>query len=71
MKSKSWSLILSDLNTNWGVVKHMEGEGVDVNKHFVELTTELNERIEEMPDLEALNQTLNKYLHPLCFRSKV
>ena len=49
----------------------MEGEGVDVNKHFVELTTELNERIEEMADLEALNQTLNKYLRPLCFRSKV
>lgn len=64
-------LDIERLKRKLGVVKHMEGEGVDVNKHFVELTTELNERIEEMADLEALNQTLNKYLHPLCFRSKV
>jgi hypothetical protein len=36
----------------------MEGEGVDVKKRSEELTTELEERIEEMEDLEALNQTL-------------
>jgi nitrate reductase NapAB chaperone NapD len=35
------------------VVKHIEGEGVDVKKHSEELTEQLIERIEEMEDLEA------------------
>jgi len=33
------------------VVKHIEGEGVDVKKRSEELTEELIERIEEMKDL--------------------
>jgi hypothetical protein len=47
-----------ELDIELEVVKHMEGEGVDVKKRSEELTAELNERIEQMEDLEALNQTL-------------
>lgn len=51
-------LQIQQLRGRLQVVKHMEGEGVDVKKRTEELTAELNERIEEMEDLEALNQTL-------------
>ncbi|CAL5008428.1 unnamed protein product [Urochloa decumbens] len=51
-------LDIEQLKGKLEVVKHMEGEGVDVKKRSEELTAELNERIEEMEDLEALNQTL-------------
>ncbi|CAO2199881.1 unnamed protein product [Urochloa humidicola] len=51
-------LEIEQLKGKLEVVKHMEGEGVDVKKRSEELTAELNERIEEMEDLEALNQTL-------------
>ena len=51
-------LDIEQLKGKLEVVKHMEGEGVDVKKHSEKLTAELNERIEEMEDLEALNQTL-------------
>jgi hypothetical protein len=40
------------------VVKHMEGEGVDVKKRTEELNAELDEKIEELEDLETLNQNL-------------
>lgn len=51
-------LDIEQLKGKLEVVKHMAGEGVDVKKRSEELTAELNERIEEMEDLEALNQTL-------------
>lgn len=51
-------LDIQQLKGKLEVVKHMAGEGVDVKKRSEELTAELNERIEEMEDLEALNQTL-------------
>ena len=51
-------LDIEQLKGKLEVVKHMKGEGVDVKKHSEKLTAELNERIEEMEDLEALNQTL-------------
>ena len=51
-------LDIEQLKGKLEVVKHMEGEGVDVKKRTEELTAKLNERIEEMEDLEALNQTL-------------
>jgi hypothetical protein len=51
-------LDIQQLKGKLEVMKHMEGEGVDVKKRSEELTAELNERIEEMEDLEALNQTL-------------
>ncbi|KAJ1267306.1 hypothetical protein BS78_07G046200 [Paspalum vaginatum] len=51
-------LAIEQLKGKLEVVKHMEGEGFDVKKRTEELTKELNERIEEMEDLEALNQTL-------------
>ncbi|CAD6341584.1 unnamed protein product [Miscanthus lutarioriparius] len=51
-------LDIEQLKGKLEVVKHMEGEGVDVKKRSEELAAELNERIEEMEDLEALNQTL-------------
>ncbi|RCV30005.1 hypothetical protein SETIT_6G059700v2 [Setaria italica] len=51
-------LDIEQLKGKLEVVKHMEGEGVDVKKRSEELTAELNERIEEMEDLESLNQTL-------------
>nr|CAB3480018.1 unnamed protein product [Digitaria exilis] len=51
-------LDIEQLKGKLEVVKHMAGEGVDVKKRSEELTAELNEKIEEMEDLEALNQTL-------------
>ncbi|CAL4943041.1 unnamed protein product [Urochloa decumbens] len=51
-------LDIEQLKGKLEVVKHMEGEGVDVKKRSEELTAELKERIEEMEDLEALHQTL-------------
>ena len=51
-------LDIEQLKGKLEVVRHMEGEGVDVKKRTEELTAKLNERIEEMEDLEALNQTL-------------
>jgi len=51
-------LDIEQLKGKLEVVKHMEGEGVDVKKRSEELTAELNERIEDMEHLEALNQTL-------------
>ncbi|TVU42766.1 hypothetical protein EJB05_09187 [Eragrostis curvula] len=51
-------LDIQQLKGKLEVVKHMEGEGVDVKKRSEELTAELNEKIEEMEDLETLNQTL-------------
>ncbi|GJN39651.1 hypothetical protein PR202_gb28783 [Eleusine coracana subsp. coracana] len=51
-------LDIQQLKGKLEVVKHMEGQGVDVKKRSEELTAELNEKIEEMEDLETLNQTL-------------
>ncbi|XP_066353321.1 factor of DNA methylation 5-like [Miscanthus floridulus] len=51
-------LDIEQLKGKLEVVKHIEGEGVDVKKRSEELTAELNERIEEMEHLEDLNQTL-------------
>ena len=50
-------LDIEQLKGKLEVVKHIEGEGV-VKKCSEELTSELNERIEEMEHLEDLNQTL-------------
>lgn len=51
-------LDIQQLKGKLEVVKHMVGEGVDVKKRSEELNVELNEKIEEMEDLETLNQTL-------------
>ncbi|KAF0901261.1 hypothetical protein E2562_038834 [Oryza meyeriana var. granulata] len=51
-------LEIQQLRGRLRVVQHMEGEGVDVKKRTEELTKELNEKIEEMEDMEALNQAL-------------
>ncbi|WVZ95030.1 hypothetical protein U9M48_040840 [Paspalum notatum var. saurae] len=51
-------LAIEQLKGKLEVVKHMDGEGFDAKKRTEELTKELNERIEEMEDLEALNQAL-------------
>uniref|UniRef100_A0A0D9X4I4 Factor of DNA methylation 1-5/IDN2 domain-containing protein n=1 Tax=Leersia perrieri TaxID=77586 RepID=A0A0D9X4I4_9ORYZ len=51
-------LEIQQLRGKLQVVQYMEGEGVDVKKRTEELTGELNEKIEEMEDMEALNQTL-------------
>ena len=58
MKKQKLELDIEQLKGKLEVVRHMEGEGVDVKKRTEELTAKLNERIEEMEDLEALNQTL-------------
>jgi lipid II:glycine glycyltransferase (peptidoglycan interpeptide bridge formation enzyme) len=51
-------LDIEQLRGKLEVVKHMEGEGVDVKKRTEELTKELNERIEAMDNLKELNQVL-------------
>lgn len=51
-------LEIQQLRGQLEVVKHMEGEGVDVKKRTEELTEELENKIDDMEDLEALNQTL-------------
>jgi predicted nuclease with TOPRIM domain len=51
-------LDIQQLKGKLDVVKHMEGEGVDVKKRTEELNAELNEKIEELEDLETLNQNL-------------
>ncbi|KAL6857034.1 hypothetical protein ACP4OV_018416 [Aristida adscensionis] len=51
-------LDIQQLKGKLEVVKHMGAEGVDVKKRSEELTAELNERIEAMEELDALNQTL-------------
>ena len=51
-------LDIEQLRGKLEVVKHMEGEGVDVQKRTEELTKELDERMYAMEHLDELNQTL-------------
>ena len=51
-------LDIQQLRGKLEVVKHMEGEGVDVKKRTEELNKDLQERIDAMEDLEELNQAL-------------
>ncbi|KAK1647275.1 hypothetical protein QYE76_065080 [Lolium multiflorum] len=51
-------LDIEQLRGKLKVVKHMEGEGVDVKKLTEELTKKLDERMEAMEHLDQLNQAL-------------
>jgi hypothetical protein len=51
-------LDIEQLRGKLEVVKHMEGEGIDVKKRFEELTKQLDERMDAMEHLDELNQTL-------------
>jgi hypothetical protein len=51
-------LDIEQLRGKLEVVKHMEGEGVDVKKRSEELTKQLDERMDAMEHLDELNQTL-------------
>ena len=51
-------LEIQQLRGKLGVVKHMEGEGVDGKKRTEELNKDLQDRIDAMEDLEELNQAL-------------
>ncbi|XP_047087581.1 factor of DNA methylation 1-like [Lolium rigidum] len=51
-------LDIEQLRGKLKVVKHMEGEGVDVKKLTEELTMKLDERMEAMEHLDQLNQAL-------------
>uniref|UniRef100_A0A453RXW0 Factor of DNA methylation 1-5/IDN2 domain-containing protein n=1 Tax=Aegilops tauschii subsp. strangulata TaxID=200361 RepID=A0A453RXW0_AEGTS len=51
-------LDIQQLRGKLEVVKHMEGEGVDVKKRTEELNKDLQDRIDAMEDLEELNQAL-------------
>jgi hypothetical protein len=52
-------LEIQQLKGQLQVMKHMGGEeDSTVKQKMDELTSELNEKIEEMEDMEALNQTL-------------
>jgi hypothetical protein len=51
-------LDIEQLRGKLEVVKHMEGEGVDVKKRTEELTKQLDERMDAMEHMDELNQTL-------------
>lgn len=51
-------LDIQQLRGKLEVVKHMEGDGVDVKKRTEELNKDLQDRIDAMEDLEELNQAL-------------
>jgi cell shape-determining protein MreC len=51
-------LDIEQLRGKLKVVKHMEGEGVDVKKRTEELTKQLDERMDAMEHMDELNQTL-------------
>ena len=51
-------LDIEQLRGKLEVVKHMEGEGVDVKKRTEELTKELDERMKAMEHMDELNQAL-------------
>ena len=57
-KKQKLELDIEQLRGKLEVVKHMGGEGVDVQKRSEELTKELEESISAMEDLDDLNQTL-------------
>jgi cell shape-determining protein MreC len=51
-------LDIEQLRGKLEVVKHMEGEGIDVKKRTEELTKQLDERMDAMEHMDELNQTL-------------
>ncbi|CAM0911248.1 unnamed protein product [Alopecurus aequalis] len=57
-KKQKLELDIEQLRGKLEVVKHMEGEGVDVKKRTDELTKELDERMDAMEHLDELNQAL-------------
>uniref|UniRef100_A0ACD5Y2Z8 Uncharacterized protein n=2 Tax=Avena sativa TaxID=4498 RepID=A0ACD5Y2Z8_AVESA len=57
-KKQKLELDIEQLRGKLEVVKHMEGEGVDVKKRTEELAKELDERIDAMENLDELNQAL-------------